>query len=112
MAVAFKVVTMGPLFARLSKSSVRTLLTSSPSHAAAATAATTSTSSVPAVADESTKKIVAMTAEEELMALPPLMPTGEVTIHEHPDRDLINFPRPQMPLYGGRTRLGFLPEEW
>ncbi|GAV01340.1 hypothetical protein RvY_12068 [Ramazzottius varieornatus] len=112
MAVAFKAVTMGPLFARVSRPSIRTLLTSSPNHAAAATATTTSSSSVPAVGGQHTKKVVALSHDEELTALPPLMPTGEVTIYEHPDRDLVNFPRPQQPLYGGRTRMGFIPEEW
>jgi F-type H+-transporting ATPase subunit b len=98
-----KILGLGQLGMRLVGSSSRTLTTSAPLKAATANAV---------VATKDSKKQVSRTEEEILTALPPLQPSGEVTIHEHRDRDLVNFPRPQMALYGGRTRLGLVPEEW
>ncbi|OWA49974.1 ATP synthase subunit b, mitochondrial [Hypsibius exemplaris] len=102
MATGFvKMAGFTPIWMRLS--GVRAFTTSAPLRASSATAV---------AVNDGAKKEIQLSEEERLTALKPLMPTGEVTIHEFPERDLVNFPRPEMAVYGGRTRLGFIPEEW
>lgn len=32
--------------------------------------------------------------------------------HDAPERDYTNFPAPTIPIYPGKVRMGFIPNEW
>lgn len=53
-------------------------------------------------------KPVTMSDTEILAQLPDNFPCKI----EHPERDLVNFPRPKMAVKGGKVRLLLVPEEW
>lgn len=65
-----------------------------------------------AVAPVAGGAVAVVDSENKIEEDEPMVPSGEVLLQEGPERDLVNYPRWQMPLYGGRTRLGFIPEEW